>query len=101
LLFALLYLFCSLSVTLPASKAFFETRMALSPPNASGYARTKKGLDCIMPAKESEKNKSFSQRMNSQHAANESAPGLSAFCPQFWLRSSKRQALARESVLKN
>jgi hypothetical protein len=54
-----------------------------------------------MPAKEREKNKSFSQRMNSQHAANESAPGLSAFCPQFWLRSSKWQALARESVLKN
>jgi hypothetical protein len=54
-----------------------------------------------MPAKESEKNKSFSQRMNSQHAANESASGLSAICPQFWLRSSKRQALARESVLKN
>jgi len=75
--------------------------MALSLSKASGYARIKKGLDFIMPAKESEKNKSFSQRMNSQHAANESTSGLNAICLQFWLRSSKRQALARESVLKN
>jgi hypothetical protein len=36
-----------------------------------------------MPAKESEKNKSFSQRMNSQHAANESASGLNAVCCSF------------------
>ncbi|HOC95151.1 MAG TPA: hypothetical protein PKH21_03985 [Candidatus Cloacimonadota bacterium] len=101
MLFALIDSFRRSSVTLPASKAIFVTRMALSPSNASGYARTKKGLDFIMPAKESEKNKSFSHRMNSQHAANESASRYNTICPQFWLRSSKRQALARESVLKN